>query len=110
MVVREVDAELAEAGRDRIAASLDRAAHLRQAVRREDRDAALERLRITTDLDDLADRDLVIEAVVEDEPTKTAVFRDARQGRRGPGRAAGHQHLLHPDHEAGRGHRAARSR
>ncbi|MEZ5738560.1 MAG: 3-hydroxyacyl-CoA dehydrogenase family protein [Burkholderiaceae bacterium] len=36
----------------------------------DDRDAAMKRIRITTDLNDLADRDLVIEAVFEDLKTK----------------------------------------
>jgi 3-hydroxybutyryl-CoA dehydrogenase len=40
----------------------------------EDRDQVLERLRFTIDYADLADRDLVIEAVVEEETEKVAVF------------------------------------
>ena len=74
VVVREVTAELAEAGRARIAASLDRAV-TRGKLAAADRDATLDRIRTTTSLDDLADRDLVIEAIVEDEPTKTALYR-----------------------------------
>jgi 3-hydroxybutyryl-CoA dehydrogenase len=75
VVVREVTAELAEAGRARIAASLDRAV-TRGKLAAADRDATLDRIRTTTSLDDLADRDLVIEAIVEDEPTKTALYRE----------------------------------
>ena len=75
VVVREVTAELAEAGRARIAASLDRAV-TRGRLAAADRDATLDRIRTTTSLDDLADRDLVIEAIVEDEPTKTALYRE----------------------------------
>jgi 3-hydroxybutyryl-CoA dehydrogenase len=75
VVVREVTAELAEAGRARIAASLDRAV-TRGKLAAADRDATLGRIRTTTSLDDLADRDLVIEAIVEDEPTKTALYRE----------------------------------
>ena len=75
VVVREVTAELAEAGRARIAASLDRAV-TRGKLAAGDRDATLDRIRTTTSLDDLADRDLVIEAIVEDEPTKTALYRE----------------------------------
>ena len=75
VVVREVTAELAEAGRDRIAASLERAV-TRGKLAAADRDATLGRIRTTTSLADLADRDLVIEAVVEDEPTKTALYRE----------------------------------
>ena len=40
-----------------------------------DRDAAVGRLTFTTDLADLADRQLVVEAVVEDEDLKVDVFR-----------------------------------
>jgi 3-hydroxybutyryl-CoA dehydrogenase len=75
VVVREVTAELADAGRARIAASLERAV-TRGRLAAADRDATLARIRTTTSLDDLADRDLVIEAVVEDEPTKTALYRE----------------------------------
>jgi 3-hydroxybutyryl-CoA dehydrogenase len=75
VVVREVTTELADAGRTRIAASLERAV-TRGKLAAADRDATLARIRTTTSLDDLADRDLVIEAVVEDEPTKTALYRE----------------------------------
>jgi len=75
VVVREVTTELADAGRARIAGSLERAV-TRGKLAAADRDATLARIRTTTSLDDLADRDLVIEAVVEDEPTKTALYRE----------------------------------
>ena len=75
VVVREVTAELADAGRARIAASLERAV-TRGKLAAADRDATLARIRTTTSLDDLADRDLVIEAVVENEQTKTALYRE----------------------------------
>ena len=75
VLVREVAPELAAAGRERVAASLERAV-TRGRLSPADRDAALRRLRTTTDLGDLADRDLVIEAVTEHEPTKTALYRD----------------------------------
>ena len=73
VLVREVTPELAAAGRDRVAASLGRAV-AKGKLAAEDRDAALERVRVTTALADLADRDLVIEAVVEDEAVKTALY------------------------------------
>jgi 3-hydroxybutyryl-CoA dehydrogenase len=72
-VVREVDAGAAEAGQQRVTGSLDRG--LRSGkLSDEQRDAALARLRWTTDLADLADRQLVVEAVVEDEGLKAEVF------------------------------------
>jgi 3-hydroxybutyryl-CoA dehydrogenase len=73
VVVREVDAATAAAGRNRVVASLDRAVATGKLTGA-DRDATLGRLRFTASYDDLADRDIVIEAVVEDEAEKTAVF------------------------------------
>lgn len=73
VVVREIDAAAAEAGQKRLTTSLDRG--IRSGKLSEaDRDAALSRLTFTTDLGDLADRQLVVEAVVEDEALKTEVF------------------------------------
>jgi 3-hydroxybutyryl-CoA dehydrogenase len=73
VVVREVDAVAAAAGRERIATSLGRAVSSGKLTA-EDRDAALSRLRFTASYDDLADRDVVVEAIIEDEAEKTAVF------------------------------------
>jgi 3-hydroxybutyryl-CoA dehydrogenase len=74
VVVAEVDAAAAEAAQDRVVKSLDRG--LRSGkLSDEDRDSAVQRIRFTTDVAELADRQLVIEAVVEDEDTKAAVFR-----------------------------------
>jgi 3-hydroxybutyryl-CoA dehydrogenase len=73
VVVREIDAGAAELGLHRITTSLDRALRARK-LDEAGRDAALGRVRITTDLSELADRQLVVEAVVEDEGLKTEVF------------------------------------
>lgn len=72
-VVREIDAAAAERGRDRLVSSFDRAVS-RGRMTEDDRDASLGRLSFTTDLGDMADRQLVIEAVLEDEALKTEVF------------------------------------
>jgi 3-hydroxybutyryl-CoA dehydrogenase len=72
-VVREVDAAAAERGRNRLMASFDKAV-ARGKMSDDDRDATIGRLSFTTDLGDLADRQLVIEAVIEDEPLKIEVF------------------------------------
>lgn len=74
VIVREVNAAAAEAGQQRITASLDRGARSGK-LSEDERDAALAHLSFTTDLTDLADRQMVIEAVVEDEALKTEVFR-----------------------------------
>ena len=73
VIVREVDAGAAEAGQKRIITSLDRGVRSTK-ISETDRDAALARIHVTTDLADLADRQLVVEAVVEDESLKTEVF------------------------------------
>ena len=75
VVVREVHAAAAEAGLARLTNSLDRAVRsgkLDQAAR----DVAMGHIRFTTDLADMADRDIVIEAAVEDETLKAQIFRD----------------------------------
>src|SRR5258705_8964590 len=64
VVVREVDAGAAELGLHRITTSLDRAVRANK-LDEAARETALGRVRITTDFADLADRQLVVEAVVE---------------------------------------------
>ena len=73
VVVREVDDGAAAAGRARIEGSLARAVRAGK-LSAEDRDAALTRVRVTTALDDLADRELVIEAATENPAVKAALF------------------------------------
>ncbi len=73
VVVREVDAAALGAGRGRIEASLDRAVRAGKLAG-EDREAVLDRMRFTTDLAELGDRQLTVEAVVESEPLKLEVF------------------------------------
>ncbi len=72
-VVQEVDAAAAERGRQRLLASFDKAV-ARSKMSEDEREATISNLTFTTDLGDFADRQLVIEAVVEDESMKTAVF------------------------------------
>ena len=73
VVVREVSEDLIEAGRDRIRKSLDRAVE-REKLTVADRDAAWSHLRFSTELSELADRHLVIEAIVEEIGTKNELF------------------------------------
>ncbi|MDJ0770015.1 MAG: 3-hydroxybutyryl-CoA dehydrogenase [Ilumatobacter sp.] len=73
VVVREVDEQAAEAGRARVVKSLDRGLNAGKLTEA-DRDAAVARLAFTTDLADLADRQLVVEAVVENEDMKVDIF------------------------------------
>jgi 3-hydroxybutyryl-CoA dehydrogenase len=74
VLVREINAAAAEAGLNRLTASFDKAVRngkLDQAAR----DNAMKNVRFTTELADMADRDLVIEAAVEDETLKADIFR-----------------------------------
>ena len=74
VVVLEVSDEAIDAGRGRVAGSLDRA--LRSGrIEQDAYDALLARIAWTTSYDDLADRDLVIEAAPEVEELKLATFR-----------------------------------
>jgi 3-hydroxybutyryl-CoA dehydrogenase len=72
-VGREVSLELANRGRATIDRYLTRAAE-KGRLTQEERDAALGRLSLTTELDDLSDCDLVIEAIVEELEPKRELF------------------------------------
>ncbi|MEU8846671.1 3-hydroxybutyryl-CoA dehydrogenase [Streptomyces sp. NPDC048564] len=72
-VVCEVDAVAARTARDRVAASLDRAMRRGKLEEAEARDA-LARMVFSGSLDDLADRQLVVEAVIENPAAKTEVL------------------------------------
>ncbi len=72
-VGREVSAELGEAARDRIAHFLTRKVE-KGTLAQADRDAAVGRLTLTTDIGELADCDLVIEAIVEELEPKRELF------------------------------------
>ncbi|WP_156296903.1 3-hydroxybutyryl-CoA dehydrogenase [Mycobacterium paragordonae] len=72
VVVVETNENAAEAGQRRLVESLSRAEARGKIASAAD---VLERIRIVTDLDTLADRSIVIEAIIEDEATKCALFR-----------------------------------
>jgi 3-hydroxybutyryl-CoA dehydrogenase len=77
--VRELSEELLDKGMARIRRSLDKAVE-RGKLDAAERDAALGRLSGTVDLDDVADRDLVVEAIIEnlEEKKKTLAALDQR--------------------------------
>ena len=77
-IVREVTGELAERGRAGIAARLDRVVE-KEKLTTEQREEILGRLTMTTNLTDLADCDLVIEAVVEDLEVKNGLWRELEE-------------------------------
>jgi 3-hydroxybutyryl-CoA dehydrogenase len=70
---REVTEELGEKARERIAHFLGRKVD-KERMTAVERDDALERLTLTTDLADLADCDLVVEAIVEELGAKLELF------------------------------------
>jgi 3-hydroxybutyryl-CoA dehydrogenase len=73
VLVGDVSEDALEAGRQRVMKSLDRAvraAKLSQA----DSDAAMSRLTFGTDLGEFADRELIVEAVIEREQAKAGVL------------------------------------
>jgi 3-hydroxybutyryl-CoA dehydrogenase len=71
----EPDLARADAGRDRIAANLDRSV-AKGRLTQEERDATLARIEATADPARVADTDLVIEAVFEDLAVKSALWRE----------------------------------
>jgi 3-hydroxybutyryl-CoA dehydrogenase len=73
VVVREVSDDLIEAGQNRIRGSLDRAVE-REKLTAADRDTVWSRIRFSTELSELADRHLVIEAIVEEMGPKKELF------------------------------------
>ncbi|MBT2396188.1 3-hydroxybutyryl-CoA dehydrogenase [Streptomyces sp. ISL-100] len=72
-VVCEADATAARGARERVATSLERAVQ-RGKLDRVSAEDALARLVFTGSLDDLADRQLVVEAVVENAAAKAEIF------------------------------------
>lgn len=73
VVVVEADGAAADRGRRRVESSLRRAASAGKLTE-DDAAAVLDRIDVTTDFGALADRQLVVEAVVEAEPEKVRVF------------------------------------
>jgi len=73
VTILESNAETAEAAQRRIKKSLDRAASTGK-ISEPEMDSALSLLSFTSDMSDLAESQIVIEAIVEDEDAKTTVF------------------------------------
>jgi 3-hydroxybutyryl-CoA dehydrogenase len=73
VIVYEPTEALTTAGKARITKSLDRGVSVGKITERE-RTAALAKLSFTTSLADLSDRQLVIEAVIEDDGVKGKIF------------------------------------
>ena len=74
VLIQEATVAAMEAGQKRLVTSLDRALGANK-ITEEERDRAIKNLHFTTDVADLADRQLVVEAVIEDETLKTNIFK-----------------------------------
>jgi len=78
VMIREINEAAAESGRARLVKSLDRGLSAGKLTEAE-RDAAVGKLNFTTEIADLADRQLVVEAVVEDAAMKVDIFKQLDQ-------------------------------
>jgi len=75
VTVREVTDEFFQRGLKRITVSLDKFVE-KQKMSAEDRDAALKRIKGTTNLQELKDCDLIIEAIIENFDQKTKIYKE----------------------------------
>ncbi len=74
VVVREINEQALDAGRERVAGSMKRGLK-RGKISQEEHDAAAARLAYTTELAELADCDFIVEAATENMAIKKEVFR-----------------------------------
>jgi 3-hydroxybutyryl-CoA dehydrogenase len=75
VVMRDIEQEFVDSGFDSIESSLDRFVS-KDKLSQEEADAVVDRITGTTELDDLADCDVVVEAAVEDMDVKQDIFAD----------------------------------
>lgn len=73
VTIREIDTATVAAARSKVEKSTGRAVD-KGKLDAEAREAILDRITYTTDLADLADRQLVVEAITENEPLKVEIF------------------------------------
>ena len=105
VVVREVDQDALDKGMARIDKQLGRAVS-KEKMTQEDADAVKARIQGTLDYADLADCDLVIEAITEDLGQEARDVEGSRRHRQGR-RHLRHQHLLALGRRPGRGDQPA---
>lgn len=75
VIVAELDDRALESGAERVRRSMERAVKAGKLAESE-LEAAYERIRFTTDLGKLSERQLVVEAIVENEAAKVEIFRE----------------------------------
>jgi 3-hydroxybutyryl-CoA dehydrogenase len=78
VVMRDIEDGFVESGMKRITKNLNRSVE-KGRIKAEDKDAALSRIKGTTDMGDLKDVDLVVEAVVENLEVKKTVFKELEE-------------------------------
>ncbi|MCP4225907.1 MAG: 3-hydroxybutyryl-CoA dehydrogenase, partial [Actinomycetia bacterium] len=74
VIVIEANDRAAAASRERVVESLARAVRATK-ITDDELVATMEKMSFTTDMNELADRQMVIEAIIEDEAAKTATFK-----------------------------------
>lgn len=78
VVMRDIEDGFVESGMKRITKNLDRSVE-KSRITAEDKDTTLSRIKGTTDMGDLKDVDLVVEAVVENLEVKKTVFKELEE-------------------------------
>lgn len=78
VVLRDINDESIESGYQRIAGFLDNSVK-REKLTEEEKEAILGRIKTTTKLEDLAEVDLVVEAILEDMELKKTVFKELEE-------------------------------
>ncbi len=78
VVMRDIEDGFVESGMKRITKNLDRSVE-KSRIAAEDKDTTLSRIKGTTDMNDLKDVDLVVEAVVENLEIKNKVFKELEE-------------------------------
>ena len=73
VVLADIEIEFCETALERITAGLDRQV-AKDRLTEQERTETLDRIQLSTDLNDLADRELVVEAIIESEPEKLNLF------------------------------------
>ena len=106
VVVREVDQATLDKGLGKIEKQLGRAVE-KGKLEQSDADEVRGRIQGTLDYADLADCDLVIEAITEDLDMKLEMWRELDEHRQGR-RHLRHEHVVAAGDRPGRRHRAAR--
>ncbi|MGM0405178.1 MAG: 3-hydroxyacyl-CoA dehydrogenase family protein [Thermoplasmatota archaeon] len=75
VIIRDIEEELVEKGISSIERSLDKAVE-KERLTKDEKNQTLDRIETTVDIEDLRDRELIIEAIVENADIKKDVFKN----------------------------------